>query len=423
MARLITLLLLLALTALTTPVLSTTTPTPPALPLSTSSRWILDAESNRVKLRCANWAGHMEAHLPEGLHKQPIGYLAGWLADQGFNCVRLTYSIDWALNPTLSVSDAFAQAATAANVPAADMADIYAQALVQNPFLANATTRDVYGEVIAQLWSRGVMTILDNHVSKASWCCNLTDGNGWWDTAAGYNEYNSRYFNTTLWLEGLQSVAAWATTQTGVVGMSLRNEIRQFLLQGLNGPYSDWYDLVSQAAQAVHAANPDVLVVVGGVSSATDLSTVRTRALDRSAWAGKHVWEFHAYSFTVTFALDLGSCDVRKEEYGAFDGFLLTQGENYTAPLFLSEFGVDMTGGDYDGLSEGDSEYLSCLVGYMSGNDAEWAVWALQGSYYVRNGKVDYNETWGLLDSSWSTWRNAQFPGLLGAMWNVSQGP
>jgi hypothetical protein len=365
----------------------------------------------------------MEMHLPEGLHKQPISYLADWIADQGFNCVRLTYSIDWALDPTQTVSDAFSQGATAAGVSAESVAAMYSQALVQNPFLANATTRDVYGEVIQQLWSRGVMTILDNHVSRASWCCNLTDGNGWWDTAEGYNDLNSRYFDTALWLEGLQSVAGWAAAQEGVVGLSLRNEIRQFLLQGLNGPYDDWYDLVAQGAGVVHAAYPDALVIIGGVASATDLSTVRTRALDTSAWAGKHVWEWHAYSFTVTFRLDFGSCDVRKEEYGTFDGFLLTQDKDYTAPLFLSEFGVGMSGGDNDGLSDGDSSYLTCLVEYMSGNDAEWAVWALQGTYYVRNGKTDYEETWGLLDSNWSTWRNAQFPGMLGAMWNVSQGP
>ncbi|ROV98273.1 hypothetical protein VSDG_04404 [Cytospora chrysosperma] len=409
---------LVTLIAFTTSVLSI-----PTLPLSTSSRWILDAESNRVKLRCVNWAGHMEMHLPEGLHKQPISYLADWIAGQGFNCVRLTYSIDWALDPTRTVSDAFSQGGTAAGVSAESVAAMYSQALVQNPFLANATTRDVYGEVIRQLWSRGVMTILDNHVSRASWCCNLTDGNGWWDTAAGYNDLNSRYFNTTLWLEGLQSVAGWAAAQEGVVGLSLRNEIRQFLLQGLNGPYDDWYDLVAQGAGVVHAAYPDALVIIGGVASATDLSTVRTRALDTSAWAGKHVWEWHAYSFTVTFKLDFGSCDVKKDEYGAFDGFLLTQDKDYTAPLFLSEFGVGMSGGDNDGLSDGDSSYLTCLVEYMSGNDAEWAVWALQGTYYVRNGKTDYEETWGLLDSNWSTWRNAQFPGMLGAMWNVSQGP
>ncbi|OIW33711.1 glycoside hydrolase family 5 protein [Coniochaeta ligniaria NRRL 30616] len=395
-----------------------------ALPLHTSSRWILDANNTRVKLRCINWAGHMETHVPEGLHKQSIDFLADWIAQQGFNCVRLTYSIDHALNPDLKVCDAFAAAAAASGASRDALVGLYNQAVAKNPFLATATTRDVYGAVVDALWSRGVMTLLDNHVSRASWCCNLTDGNGWWDSAFGYNKWNSRFFHTQDWLSGLQAMAGWATSHGGVVAMSLRNEMREFLLQGLDGR-QDWYDLVGRAGRAVHAANPDVLVVVGGTQSSTDLTHVRGRMLDTSGWPGKHVWEMHAYSFTVTFPNLLGSCDSVKLEYGAFAGFVLEQGEAYTAPLILSEFGVGMTGGSAgnQGLSDQDRNYLSCLAGYMEGNDAEWAVWALQGSYYVRDGTVDYDEGWGVLDHDWSGWRNPEFPSMLGAMWKVTQGP
>lgn len=410
--------LLLALTAVLAAAQSK-----PNIPLQSSSRWILDGDGNRVKFRCVNWAGHMETHLPEGLNKQPISYLAKWIADQGFNCVRLTYSIDWALSPDTSVQDAFTNAAGLAGVPVSNMTTLYNQAVQQNPFLATANTRDAYAAVIAALWDHGIMTVLDNHVSKASWCCDLTDGNGWWDTAFGYNSWNSQYFVTSDWLAGLQATAAWASSQPGVVAMSLRNEMRQFLLQGTNGPYNDWYSNVETAASLIHNTNPDLLIVVGGVSSATDLSSVRLRPLDTSPWAGKHVWEFHAYSFTVTFKVNFGSCDVVQQEYGGFDGFVLEQGEAFTGPLWLSEFGVGMTGGPDNGLTSGDSSYLSCLVNYMTTNDADWAVWALQGSYYVRSGQVEYDEGYGLLDSTWTTWRNPAFPGMLGAMWNVTQGP
>lgn len=406
--------------------LASTAQSAPSLPLSTSSRWILDANGDRVKFRCVNWAGHMETHVPEGLHRQPISSIAQMIVDHGFNCVRLTYSIDWALNPDESVADAFHGAADLAGVPEhqAEVTAFYTAAVAQDPFLANATVRDVYGAVIDQLWAHGVMTVLDNHVSRAQWCCNLTDGNGWWDSAFGYVADNSRFFNTSQWLQGLQAVAAWAPQHAGVVGMSLRNEIRQSFLQASNGPYDDWYDYITQAAELVHATNPDVLVIVGGGLSATDLTMIKnTRYLDVSPWAGKHVWEFHAYSFTVTFKLDFGNCNLEKAEYGEFDGYVLTQNENYTAPLILSEFGVAMTGGDNSGLSDDDYDYLTCLVGYMTNNDAEWALWAIQGSYYIRNGVIDYNETWGVLDYTWTETRNPAFSGLLGAMWNVTQGP
>lgn len=404
---------------------------PPALPLHSSSRWILDANNARFKLRCTNWAGHMETHIPEGLQHASVDAIAAWIADQNFNCVRLTYSIDHALNPNLLVSDAFAAAAGASGAPAGDMAALYGRVLANNDawMTGNTTTRDVFARVVDALYARGVVTILDNHVSRASWCCDLTDGNGWWDEAFGYNTWNSRFFKTQEWLAGLKAMAAWARDgRPGVVGMSLRNEIREFLLQDLNGR-ADWYKYVKMAGDLVHATHPDVLVIVGGVQSTTDLLHLRSsnrgggKMLDTSGWAGKHVWEMHAYSFTVTFPDAFHNCDIVKTQYGAFVGFVLEQNKAYTGPLILSEFGVGMQGGEFDGLSDKDNRYLSCLVSYMENNDADWAVWAVQGSYYVRGGQVDYDESWGLMNHDWTGWRNPAFPGKLGNMWKMTQQP
>ncbi|KAL2181988.1 glycoside hydrolase family 5 protein [Thermothelomyces heterothallicus CBS 202.75] len=409
-----------------------TAATLPALPLHSSGRWILDANNKRVKLRCVNWAAHMETNIPEGLQHRPMDAIADWIAAQGFNCVRLTYSIDHALDPSLPVSTSFTtNAASATGVSAAEMAALFGRVAANNPWIApgETTTRDVLAAAVDRLYARGVLTVLDNHVSRASWCCSLTDGNGWWDEAAGYNPWNSRFFDTRAWLAGLEAMAAWARGHPGVVAMSLRNELREFpLLQDVDPARPDWYAFVGRAGAVVHAANPDVLVVVGGVQSSTDLSHLRPPGggggmLDTSAWAGKHVWEMHAYSFTVTFPDVFGSCDVVQAEYGALSGFVLEQDRPYTGPLILSEFGVGMEGGDKDGLSDKDDRYLRCLVSYMENNDADWAVWAVQGSYYVRDGQVDYDETWGLMNHNWTGWRNPAFPAKLGNMWNMTQEP
>jgi endoglucanase len=145
-----------------------------SLPLSTSGRWILGADGKRVKLTCVNWAGHMETNTPEGLHKQSIDYIADFIKEQGFNCVRLTYSIDHALNPNINVSEAFTAAAEPAGVSVDDMNNLFSQIQQKNSFAGGETTnRGVFEAVIAVLHARGVMTILDNHVSKASWCCKL----------------------------------------------------------------------------------------------------------------------------------------------------------------------------------------------------------------------------------------------------------
>ncbi|KAK4216707.1 glycoside hydrolase [Rhypophila decipiens] len=398
----------------------------PALPLHASSRWILDANNQRVKFRCVNWAGHQEANIPEGLDKQPVSYIVDWIRRQGFNCVRLTYSTDHALNPSVKVSDSFIQAASAAGVSVADTTKLYTNVVSKNPeFGGNTTTRDVYASVVDTLWSAGIFTILDNHVSKASWCCNLTDGNGWWDEGFGYNTWNSRFFKTQDWLKGLKEMAIWSKSHPGVVGMSLRNEIRAFLLQDLNGR-ADWYKFIKQGGDIVHANNKDVLIVVGGVQSSTDLVHLRdgNRMLDISGWGrDKHVWEMHAYSFTVNFPDPFQNCDLVKAQYGLYSGFVLEQGKPYTGPMILSEFGVGMTGGSEKGLVPQDSRYLNCLVDYMSGNDADWAVWALQGTYYIRDGRVDADENWGLMDHDWKDWRNKEFPAMLKGMWKVMQGP
>jgi endoglucanase len=128
-----------------------------ALPLKTSSRWILDNNDQRVKFRCANWAGHMEVNLPEGLNKKSIEYIADWVHAQGFNCVRLTYSIDHALHPGLAVADSFAAASAASGASLSSFTSMYNDVVVHNPSLKNSTTRDAFGAVIDALWERGVV--------------------------------------------------------------------------------------------------------------------------------------------------------------------------------------------------------------------------------------------------------------------------
>lgn len=63
----------------------------------------------------------------------------------------------------------------------------------------------------------GVMVILDNHVSKAQWCCSNGDGNGW---------FGQGYFNISNWKNGLAFMANRYKHTPHVVGMSLRNELR-----------------------------------------------------------------------------------------------------------------------------------------------------------------------------------------------------
>jgi endoglucanase len=393
----------------------------PSVPLSSSGRWILDSNGQRIKLRCINWPGHMEANIPEGLHRQTIDYIADWIAGEGFNCVRLTFSIDMTLNPTLGVADSFRAGAASAGVDEGAVMALYDQALEKHPFFADASILDVFGAVEDALWERGVMTVLDNHVSKAKWCCNLDDGNGWWKDAPGYLKQNSEFFDAAQWLHGLKTISEWSAGRPGIIGVSLRNELRAHITQIPWGG-DQWFSKMPQAARIVHEANPNALVIVGGLDGGTNLAQLRDRDMPVGDWAGKNVWESHAYSFTVNTP-DFNNCDIRKVNYGFLFGFVLEQQKKWTGPLFLSEFGVGMEGGPNNGLNDKDYAYLTCLVGYMENNDADWALWSIAGSYYIREGTVDREDTWGALDKSWTGWRNANFKGMLGRMWETTQGP
>lgn len=384
--------------------------------LHTSSRWIVNESNKRVKLRCVNWAGHMETNIPEGLQHQPVSSIGNFISRAGFNCVRLTYSIDMALNPNQLVSASFSAAASPAGVTSDVMQSLYDSVVGKNPWIASTTTRGTFARVIQELGKVGVMVILDNHVSKAGWCCSNSDGNGWWASASGYDSNNSRYFDTNEWLKGLRDMASFSARHANVVGMSLRNELRPVGSQDMDN-HADWYTYVTQGAQAIHYSNRDLLIVVGGLDYATNLSHLYSSPLDRTAYPNKIVWEFHNYAWTFGSGA-ASNCTNYQSQLGSRSGFLLTQGKAFTGPLWLSEFGWAQTGTTAD-----QSQYVDCLVNYMEGNDADWAYWALQGDYYVRKGLVNNDESWGLLQADWSGWRNATFSARLGKLWQVTQGP
>jgi aryl-phospho-beta-D-glucosidase BglC (GH1 family) len=355
-------------------------------PLSTRSRWVVDRFGVRVKLSCVNWAGHMEAGIPEGLSKNTARGIATLVRANGFNCVRLT-SATW-----LWTNDTYGDQSVAENFNSLNITSSGLALLALNPEFYLMSLREVHQRVVNILTAHDLMVILDNHVSKPQWCCAYNDGNGFW---------GDEYFDVETWLLGLTTVASLFSTNPFVVGMSLRNELR-----GPRQNAQQWRVLISQAAEAVHDVNPNVLILAGGLSYATNLNFLsNSRGLDTSRFPSKLVYEFHWYKWSdlargsnFSNASDPDACSTSQSNVHIDNGFLVDQG----TPLILSEFGINQGASvDYT-----ENRFLDCVIDYLGRMDLDWAFWALQGSYYKRDGMEDFDEPFGLLGSTWRTFRN-----------------
>lgn len=64
------------------------------LPLSSSDRWIVDANNNHVPFVGINWPGAADTMLPEGLSYQSIASIVEKISQTEFNIVRLTFAIE-----------------------------------------------------------------------------------------------------------------------------------------------------------------------------------------------------------------------------------------------------------------------------------------------------------------------------------------
>lgn len=195
----------------------------------------------------------------------------------------------------------------------------------------------------------------------------------------------------------------------------MRNELR-----GQRQNENDWYKYIQMGATTIRTANPDVLVIVSGLSYDTNLGFLKKKPLSLGLnLKSKLVYEAHWYSFgnpTDQWMLQTnGYCAKRTRWFMSGAGFLTT-GPN-PAPLFLSEFGVDQRG-----ASERDNRYLSCLLGFLAERDLDWALWTLQGSYRLREGKVGMEETFGLLDTNWDHLRNSTLQDKLQLVQQMTQG-
>ncbi|KAJ0989452.1 hypothetical protein J5N97_007808 [Dioscorea zingiberensis] len=366
-------------------------------PLSTNGRWIVDESGRRVKLACVNWASHLDAMVTEGLNKQPVDAITAKVASLGFNCVRLTYAT------YMTAHQDYLYLTVRQSLLKNGLKEAVDGILLHNPNIIDLPLIEAFKAVIQSLEKNNIMVIMDNHVSKPQWCCSGTDGNGF---------FGDEYFDPAQWEMGLSNMARFFSLSPNVIAMSLRNELR-----GPRQNVQDWYKYMKSGAEAIHGANPKLLVILSGLSFDNDLSFLQQKQVDLS-FQRKLVYEVHWYSFTNSGIWSNGDlnevCSQRTYKMMRKAGFLLDQG----FPLFLGEFGIDQRGVNME-----DNRYLPCVLSLAADLDLDWALWSLQGSYYTREGTHDMEETYSVLSFDWSQFRNVTMLRIISSIQTPLTGP
>jgi hypothetical protein len=182
------------------------------------------------------------------------------------------------------------------------------------------------------------------------------------------------------------------------VSIGMRNELRNpaddSTLNSNSYNWGTWYTNMVAAAKVINAANPDILIFFSGLNFDTTLTPVvagtalspSTTTFKKSdfTFSNKFVLELHNYENSAT------SCSGLQSDLVG-DGFsTLTATSGNVFPMVVTEWGHDQTDGSYSGV------YASCLHSYLPAQHVGWTIWVLAGSYYIRSGTQDYDETWGM---------------------------
>lgn len=262
-----------------------------------------------------------------------------------------------------------------------------------------------------------------------AWCCSTDDGNSW---------FGDKYFDVTKWKRGLEFMAKRVSntiniycipylfvkgkTWGSMTSMSMRNELRSpddnTTLVNKNYNWANWYPNVVAASKIINAANPDTLIFFSGMGFDTTLQSVVTGASLGNgltfkkgdfSYSNKIVMELHNYQNSATSCSSIQST----LQSGGFS--TLTAASENQYPMVMTEYGFDQTDTSYKGV------YATCLQSYLPKQHVGWTLWAVAGSYYIRDGTQDYDETWGkimiilpivetnlrlgLYNHNWTGWR------------------
>lgn len=253
----------------------------------------------------------MERFVVNGLDEVDIDVLSKNITDFGFNCVRLVFSLEMFYDNPVVADDAVSA----------------------NPQLQGMTAMEVFDATVESLTNAGAMIILNNHISDAMWCCGEWDDNGLWHNAD---------YSADQWIGTLKAFTTRYQDNLFVIGNDLRNEIRAdrdeklFATWGDGNVDTDWKLAATTAGNEILAENPNQLIFVEGLNYANDMSPIRDSPISLDV-SNRLVYSFHIYSWQ--YVTSFRNYDKFRDGLDKDVTYMLEEGQDYTAPVWVGEFG------------------------------------------------------------------------------------
>jgi len=351
---------------------------------STSGSKIVDASGNVVRMTGVNWFGFETSNLmPHGIWSANWKAMLNQIKSMGLTVIRLPYSDDIMANPVVQgVNTAV------------------------NPDLVGITTLALMDKLVDYCGLIGLRVILDRHRPDSSGQSKL------WYTAT---------VSEATWIANMKTLAARYRGNPTVVGFDLHNEphadgtlpAATGACWGCGDPALDWRLAAERGGNAVLQSNPDLLIIVEGVSCPGGGNPHVWDAIpdaDCGWWGGnltmagqfpvrlsnpsKLVYSAHDYGMSVAsqqrWFLDPAFPATLVPFWDQMWGYLVKQN---IAPVLVGEFGSTL-------VDPKDPVWMNALLAYTKSLGISWTFWSLN---------PNSGDTKGLLLDDWTTIDHARY--------------
>ena len=370
------------------PVMATPTRSPtaisplaPSAPLSTSffstaGNQIVDSSGESVRITGVNWFGfETSSFLVHGLWTRSYKSMLDQVKSIGFNTLRIPFS-----NQMLLSSSTINGLNT--NGAAAD-----------NAALLGLSPLQALDEIIRYSGSIGLRVFLDRHSAKAD---GFTSEDVWYIPG-------DPLYTEQKWVDDWVVLAARYRGNPTVIGADLFNEPKN------TAQWVAWSQAASRCGDAIHAVNPDWLIIVEGTQHWTDGSTNwwggNLRGVASSpvvlARPNKLVYSAHEYPASVwpqTWFADSSFPRNMPAIWGANWGYIYSSN---LAPILIGEFGSKLA-------TSLDKTWMTSFVAFMNGDfllDGGSGLAlnskGLSFTYWCLN--PNSGDTGGILNEDWTT--------------------